>query len=112
MIKRNFYKIGFVLFFAISLLHSAAQDTVVVRASVDKRSILIGEHFNLRLEADIPETEAIRFFRVDTLPHFEFLDKQKIDTTNTSVGTVLVQVIKMTSFDSGHWVIPAYFSRW
>jgi hypothetical protein len=84
-----------------------AQSGVKVKARVDRNKILIGEHFTLYLEADIPETEAIRFFDLDTLPHFEFLEKQKIDTSNTSEGTVLKQEIRMTSFDSGRWVIPA-----
>lgn len=83
------------------------QSGVKVKASVDRNRILIGEHFTLYLEADIPETEAIRFFNLDTLLHFEFLDKQKIDTSNTSEGTVLKQEIRMTSFDSGRWVIPS-----
>ena len=52
----------------------------------------------------------IRFFQLDSLPHFEFLNKQKIDTTNTGTGTVLSQVIRITSFDSGHWVIPSLYS--
>ena len=47
------------------------------------------------------------FSKLDSLPHFEFLDQQKIDTSNTGSGTVLSQVIKITSFDSGHWVIPS-----
>jgi hypothetical protein len=87
---------------------AAAQGGVTIKATVDKNRIMIGEHFTLRLEADIPETEAIRFFNFDTLPHFEFLDRQKIDTSNTSTGTLLVQQIRMTSFDSGQWVIPRF----
>ena len=106
MIKRTIYKIVAVFLFAGSGFLARAQSGVTIKASVDRNSILIGEHFTLRLEADIPENEAIRFFNLDTLPHFEFLNKQKIDTTNTSEGTILTQEILMTSFDSGHWVIP------
>jgi len=108
MIKRTIYTA--IIFFLITGLsgYANAQSTVSVKASVDKSSILIGEHFVLRLEANIPENEAIRFFDFDTLPHFEFLERQKIDTTNTSTGTILTQVIRMTSFDSGHWVIPRF----
>jgi len=92
------------LFFSVI---AAAQSKTTVRATVDRSQILIGEPINLRLEVDVPENEAIRFFQVDSLPHFEFLDVQKIDTSNTGSGTVLAQVIRITSFDSGHWVIPA-----
>lgn len=60
------------------------------------------------LEADIPENAPIRFFSIDTIPHFEFLNKEKIDTSDTRTGTVLKQIIRITSFDSGHWVIPSF----
>ncbi len=86
---------------------TSAQNKTTVKATVDRSQILIGEPINLRLEVDVPENEAIRFFQVDSIPHFEFLAKQKIDTFNTGSGTVLSQVIPITSFDSGHWVIPS-----
>ena len=85
-----------------------AQSGIKVKATVDKPRILIGEHFVLNLEVDVPENEAIRFFIIDTIPHFEFLDKKSIDTNNTSNGTILTQQVRMTSFDSGRWVIPAF----
>ena len=108
MIKRTIYTAIFFLLVAGTSQYTNAQSAVSIKASVDKNTILIGEHFVLRLEANIPENEAIRFFDFDTIPHFEFLDRQKIDTTNTSTGTILTQVIRMTSFDSGHWVIPGF----
>jgi hypothetical protein len=60
------------------------------------------------VEVNIPENQSIRFLSIDTLPHFEFLEKQKIDTSGTSTGTVLKQLFTITSFDSGHWVIPSF----
>jgi len=92
------------LFFSVI---AAAQGKTTAKATVDRSQILIGEPISLRLEVDVPEHEAIRFFQVDSLPHFEFLEVQKIDTSNTGSGTVLTQVMRITSFDSGHWVIPA-----
>lgn len=86
----------------------AGQTGTTVKASVDKEKILIGEHIQLKLEVNIPENEPIRFFSIDSIPHFEFLDPGKIDTANTSNGTRLVRVIPITSFDSGHWVIPSF----
>lgn len=107
MIKRIFYKIIPGCTFLCSVIFAAAQNKTTVKASIDRNKILIGEPIQLKLEADIPENEPIRFFTIDTLPHFEFLGKQKIDTSNTSDGTLLTQVIRITSFDSGYWVIPA-----
>lgn len=93
------------LFFALA---GAAQSKTTVKATIDRSQILIGEPIRLTLEADIPEHEPIRFFQADSIPHFEFLDKQKIDTSNTGRGTVLLQIIQITSWDSGHWVIPSF----
>lgn len=101
---------GFILLLAFLTVavHSAAQQKTVLRAAVDKNRILIGEPMRLTLEADIPENEAIRFFAIDTIPHFEILQKQKTDTSDTEDGTLMRQVITLTSFDSGQWVIPAF----
>ena len=102
-----FYNIAITI---VALFFSAitiAQSKTTVKAKVDRSQILIGEPISLRLEVDVPENEAIRFFQIDSLPHFEFLDQQKIDTSNTGSGTVLSQIIKITSFDSGRWVIPS-----
>jgi hypothetical protein len=87
---------------------AAAQTRTVVKATVDKYRIVIGEQIELQLEADIPEHEPISFFVIDSIPHFEFISISPIDTTNTSNGTVLTQRFRMTSFDSGSWVIPAF----
>jgi hypothetical protein len=87
---------------------AAAQTRTVVKATVDKNRIVIGEQIELQLEADIPEHEPISFFSIDSIPHFEFVNLSPIDTTNTSSGTVLTQRIRITSFDSGSWVIPSF----
>ena len=86
----------------------AAQSKTVVKATVDRSQIMIGERIQLKLEADIPENQPIRFFPLDSIPHFEVISSGKIDTTNTGSGTILSQTIQLTSFDSGHWVIPAF----
>ncbi|MEO5563429.1 MAG: LPXTG cell wall anchor domain-containing protein [Chitinophagaceae bacterium] len=108
MINRNIYTtIVFVLPVFFSFF-AAAQGKTTVRVTIDRSKILIGEPILLRLEADIPETQPISFFQIDSIPHFEFLSVEKIDTSNTSNGTVLSQLYHITSFDSGHWVIPSF----
>jgi LPXTG-motif cell wall-anchored protein len=107
--RNNFFYKTSITFIAVSFaLLAAAQSKTVVKAGLDKSQILIGEPIRLTLEADIPEHEPIRFFQIDSIPHFEFLGKPKIDTSNTGSGTVLSQVIQLTSWDSGHWVIPPF----
>jgi hypothetical protein len=108
MKERRINKAIHSLLFLLIAFISNAQEKTTVRATVDKNSILIGEHINLVLEADIPENDPIGFFSIDSIAHFEFLLKGKIDTTNTNKGTVLKQLFRITSFDSGQWVIPSY----
>lgn len=108
MINRTTYKRLFLVLCVFGSLSLEAQDKTTVSATVDRSRILIGEPIRLRLEADIPDNQPIRFFQLDSIPHFEFLSKDNIDTSNTSDGTVLSQIIQITSFDSGHWVIPSF----
>lgn len=101
------YKAVLVLLSVMISASLTAQNNITVSASVDKQQILIGERIKFTLEVNVPENQPIRFFQLDTLPHFEFLSKEVIDTSDTGNGTVLTQVIHITSFDSGHWVIPS-----
>jgi uncharacterized integral membrane protein len=107
MNKLDLYKIVGLLLLLNVALFVAAQNKTSVKAAVDRNKIFIGERIQLTLQVNIPENEPIRFFYIDTIPHFE-LNKQKVDTSNTSTGTFLKQIINITSFDSGHWVIPAF----
>lgn len=107
MTQSIFHKTILLLIFSGIAALSFAQGSTV-RASVDKNKILIGEPITLRIEVNIPQNGPIRFFSIDTFPHFEFLEKQKIDTSRTGNNTLLYQVIRITSFDSGHWVIPSF----
>jgi LPXTG-motif cell wall-anchored protein len=99
-----------ILFLIFSVLASLSygQSGTSVQATVDKNRILIGERVNLRLEANIPENQPIRFFLIDSIPHFEIVEKTRTDTINTNSGTRLIKTIPLTSFDSGHWVIPSF----
>src|SRR5882757_3068355 len=108
MNKNVFHKAIFSLLMLFAVLLAEAQSKTIVKASTDRNKILIGEPVRLTLEVDIPENEPIRFFSIDSIPHFEFLQRTKTDTINTDKGTKLIRVIPITSFDSGHWVIPSF----
>jgi hypothetical protein len=108
MSKNHSYKAIISLLLLLAVLFGSAQQKTTVKATVDKNKILIGEPLQITLEADIPINEAIRFFAIDTIPHFEISEKQKIDSSDRDDGTILRQVIRVTSFDSGHWVIPSF----
>ena len=98
-----------VLFFCSFLFFSAfsySQNKIVIKANIDKNNILIGERIQLNLEADFPLHEPMRFFTIDSIPHFEILERNKMDTVDNNEGIKLSQSLTLTSFDSGHWVIP------
>jgi hypothetical protein len=104
----SFYKVIFVFCLLLMFNAGIAQTATTVRVTADRNRILIGEPIQLTLEVDVPENEPIRFFTIDTIPHFEIEERGKIDSADTHRGTVLRQMIRITSFDSGHWVIPPF----
>jgi hypothetical protein len=94
-------------FFLFAII-SHAQDKVVIRATVDKNNIVIGEQIHFSLEASFPPHTPMRFFTIDSIPHFEVLERKKIDTIDNEQGIKLTQILTLTSFDSGRWVIPPF----
>ena len=108
MIKMNFHRLIFLFTFLIASQISIAQGGATIKATVDKNKILIGEPFQLIIEADLLPESVITFINVDTINHFELLDKPLLDTINTNGGIIIKGVYKITSFDSGHWVIPSF----
>ncbi len=85
----------------------SAQNKITVSASADKNKILIGEQIQLSLKANFPTKEPVRFFSPDTIPHFEILHRNKIDTIDNNGAIELEQTLVLTSFDSGRFIIPA-----
>jgi hypothetical protein len=91
------------------LLHAqrkSASAPAIVKATIDKDSILIGQPVQLMLEATVPDNIPFAWPATDTLPHFEWLEKGKVDTTVRPGQRYYRQYFTITSFDSGNWVIP------
>ena len=93
-------------FTALSLLGQARPS---IRSSVTKNRILLGEPFQLIVESEIPGGSIVRPLVIDTIPHFEFLSPPGIDTIREASGIRIKAVYTLTSFDSGHWVIPSWY---
>lgn len=91
---------------AALLLMTGVQAQVSVRATTDRDSILIGEPINLTIEAYLPLGLAIGWPVPDTIPHFDILQRHKIDSAQNIDGKKISQVLTITAFDSGHYVIP------
>jgi hypothetical protein len=91
-------------FVAISRL--PAQQKPTIQASVDKSRILIGEPLVLTIETYFPAGVVVKEVSADSLPHFEQLEKSVSDTIRNDAGLTVRYIYRLTSFDSGHWVIP------
>jgi hypothetical protein len=80
-----------------------------VSTSIDKRSILIGEHIYYELKFTLPNNQFQIDLKVpDSIPHFDIINKKKVDTVDAKGNYVVLQKILFTSFDSGKWSFPAF----
>ncbi len=95
----------FILLF--SATHGFSQRTVV-SATVSDQNILIGEQFQLSLEASAPTSLKLQWFDIKDVPHFEILRRSKIDSQVNGNKLKLVQTFTMTSWDSGRWQLPSF----
>ena len=82
------------------------QGQVLARASVNRDQILIGEPIKLTFEVRIPLGQSFTWFNLDSIPHFEIIEKGKTDTSNSTDGKQFHQELTITSFDSGMVAIP------
>lgn len=85
-----------------------AQGGATIKASVDKNKILIGQPIQLTIEAYLSPESVKKFIQIDSILRFEFLEKPLIDTLDKKGGWNIKALYKITSFDSGHWVIPSF----
>ncbi len=83
----------------------------IVKTTVDKAEILIGQQFNLKVEATFSGDDFfIKWIAVpDSIAHFELIEKTTIDSvfTNQKLSS-LSQTFTFTSFDSGKWQLPSF----
>jgi hypothetical protein len=99
--------IFFSLLFSLWSLLCAAQTNTSVSVSADKNRILPGEPFVMTIEARFHLKSGTTFLMPDTIAHFEFLEPPVIDSVREGETVRLNGKYKLTSFDSGHWVIPS-----
>jgi hypothetical protein len=95
--------------FLLSLAGAQAcfsQDNPSVRAGTDRDTIFIGQPVRLMMEARLPLGSQVQWYAADSIPHFDFVEKGKLDSTTDGGVTVYRQFFSVTSFDSGTWYIP------
>jgi len=102
----NFFHRHIIAGFLLMLASFSVKSQVSVKASVDRDKILIGEPITLTLQAYTPLGEPVGWFALDTIPHFEFIRKGKLDTIENVDNKKLEQTLIITSFDSGTVVFP------
>jgi len=102
MIKRIVYTFCFSLL-CVSFSFGQASS---VNATIDRNAILIGEPIRLVLEASVPISAEASWFQTDSIQHFEFIDKGKVDSSIDEQYRHYRQELRITSFDSGRWAIP------
>ena len=88
------------------LATSAMHSQVLVKISADKDHLLIGEPLKLTIEARLPLGVNLNWISLDTIPHFEWIDKGKEESIDGIDGKKILKVIAITSYDTGYWVIP------
>ncbi|MGJ7029989.1 hypothetical protein [Niabella hirudinis] len=106
MFKKGARIIGLLLLLTAGLNASLPAQNATVSASVDKNKILLGEPVLLTLEIRAPAGSNIKPVKIDTLPHFELLSKDSIAKDSAGGQLIIRQYFRITSFDSGRWVIP------
>jgi hypothetical protein len=113
--KKYFQHIACSLIFLFPALAGAAQTThnpsaklppLSAQATVDQQHILIGQPIHLLLEVIVKGNAPLAWPDLDSLPHFEFVEKGKIDSVIRSDSRYYRRSLTVTSFDSGAWAIP------
>src|SRR5579875_2349648 len=99
--KNRFFLLLFLIFFQNSFAQTVA-------SIPDKKNILIGEQLHLQLFAEFKNGQHISWFHIDSIPHFEILDKSTIDTLHNENSTTLKQVFTIITWDSGQVKIPPF----
>src|SRR5580693_3418030 len=106
--KKYRYYIPWIFILMCDALLGRSQNQIAVTATANRNQILIGEPIEVTLEARFPLGISMTWFPLDSLPHFDYIEKGKLDSTVTQDGKTFRQDIVITSFDSGTFKIPSF----
>ena len=109
--KKGIHHIKFTTVFIIGflfLIQKSFAQSPVLKTTVDKNDILIGQQINLKVATSMPDnTYRLGWFTVpDSFGNFVPVIREKIDSTYSNGNLNFSQQIIITSFDSGRQVIP------
>ena len=109
--RKEFLYIGMVISVLLMGVRAGAQSIpagISADINADKQAILIGEPIRLTVTVYTDKSQLVFADIPDSIPHFDIISKSKIDTVAVKDQIQLQQVITVTSFDSGRWVIPSF----
>ncbi|MBN9382796.1 MAG: hypothetical protein J0H74_18670 [Chitinophagaceae bacterium] len=106
--KRSIVYIGFLLLSRTLSAQPSAHSAppVKIKVSVDSQKIVIGQPIQLMVEAFVPDGTPLTWPVIDSLHHFEWLEKGALDSVVKPEERYYRQRFVITSFDSGSWAIP------
>jgi len=96
----------FVLLLLSRTLSAQPAAPVKVKVSVDSQKIVIGQPLQMMVEAYVQGNTPMTWPAIDSLPHFEWLEKGQLDSVVKPEERYYRQRFVITSFDSGAWSIP------
>ncbi len=100
----------FAIFLAFPFMLTQAQG-IKATAKLDSTKIMIGDRVRLQLQVEHPAKQKVLFPALpDTISKIEVLERSKIDTIPSADNSIITerQIITITSFDSGHYVLPPF----
>jgi len=100
--------IVFLMILLMGICPAWAQEIPSLKAAVDKNQILIGQPIRFTIDVKSPMTSGNHLPQFDSIPHFEIIEKASPDSTILVTGASYHLEWKLTSFDSGRHVIPAF----
>ncbi len=81
---------------------------VLIKTSVEKDKILVGEPVKVTVEARMPLGQTLSWFMLDTIPHFEWMDKGMPVETDGIDGKIVQHSFTIIGYDTGYWTIPQF----
>jgi hypothetical protein len=102
---------AFLTFILLLSLHlSLGAQNAEAFSSVDKDSIMIGDHFNYEMGINLPGGFQVIWPHLnDTISNnIEIIESKDVDTSYLENVLILKKQYKLTSFDSGYFEIPSY----
>ena len=101
-------RIHIILLFSFCLFSIKALTQGRAKTSVDRTTILVGEPIVVKIEVAIPVVNTLQWPSIDSIPHFEIIDKSAVDSSKDASLKTFRQQFTITSYDSGYWSIPSF----